>query len=122
MKIAANGSKAVDVPVSPDTGIMASTAIAASADGGCWVALAVNMMNDQVVKLSATGAVTLKAEGFAMPSGLAYDPKDQGCWVADTNLMNPAGGRIVKLSSSGQRVVDVEGFSLPKVVNVALMK
>lgn len=119
LKIAANGSKLVDVSVAPGIPLMTSTFISASSDGGCWVAVAVDMMNDQVIKLSADGTQAFKAEGFSMPSGLAFDPGDNGCWVADTNLMNPTGGKIVKLSASGQRVVDIAGFSMPKVVAVA---
>jgi len=123
LKIAADGSKLVDVSVVPENGlIMASTFISASSDGGCWVALTVNMMNDQVIKLSADGTITLKAEGFTMPSGLAFDPADNGCWVADTNLMDPNGGRIVKLSATGERAIDIPGFSLPKVVAVVSAK
>lgn len=122
LKIAADGSKLVDVPVAPGTRLMASTFISASSDGGCWIALAVDMVNDWVIKLSADGTQVLKVEGFNMPSGLAFDPGDQGCWVADTNLMDPTGGRIVKLSADGQRVTDIAGFSMPKVLAVALMK
>lgn len=123
LKIAADGSKLVNVSVKPKAGfMMASTFISASSDGGCWVALTIDMMNDQVIKLAADGTQTFKADGFSMPSGLAFDPRDNGCWVADFNMMNPTAGSIVKLSDSGQRVADIAGFSMPKVVAVALVK
>ena len=113
----------MDVPAAPGTPLMASTFISASSDGGCWVSVMVDMMNDQVIKLSADGTQAFKADGFSMPSGLAFDPRDNGCWVADTNMMDPAaGGRIVKLSANGQQMADIRGFSLPKVVAVASTK
>ena len=120
LKFSSDGKALVEASVLPPGGIvMASTSIAASNDGGCWAAIAVDMMNDQVLKFSADGKQILKAEGFSMPSGLAFDPADGGCWVADTNLMDPAGGKIVKLSSTGQRLVNIGGLTQPKVVMVA---
>ncbi len=122
LKIAADGSKLVDVSMAPETGLMASTFISASSDGGCWVALTIDLMNDQVVKLSADGTKAFSVEGFTMPSGLAFDPIDNGCWVADTNLMNPNGGKIVKLSATGERAIEIPGFYLPKVAVVVSTK
>ena len=123
LKIATDGSILVDVSVKPAAGfLMTSTFISASSDGGCWVALTIDMMNDEVIKLAADGTQTFKADGFSMPSGLAFDPRDNGCWVADFDMMNPTAGSIVKLSADGKRVADIAGFAMPKVVAVALMK
>ncbi len=119
LKLSSDGKILVEVSVAPATGLMASTCLTASSDGGCWVAIAIDMMNDKVIKLSADGKKVLEVPGFSMPSGLAFDPSDNGCWVADTNLMDPVGGRIVKLSSSGQELVNIGGLSQPKVVTVA---
>jgi len=121
LKFSPAGKILVEASLAPPTGIMASTCLAASNDGGCWAAIMVDMMNDQVLKLSADGKQVLKVEGFSMPSCLAFDPYDGGCWVADTNMMDTAnvGGRVVKLSSSGKRVIDIPGFTQPKAVAVA---
>ena len=90
-----------------------ATSLCMSLDGGVWVAVMVDMMNDVVIKLSADGKQILKIDGFQMPSGLASD-NDGGCWVADTN-----GSRIVKLSANGQIMTGVGGLTYPKVVSVA---
>jgi DNA-binding beta-propeller fold protein YncE len=66
------------------------------------------------VKLSADGKQTGSYAGFAMPSTVCFDPKDKGCWVADSN-----NGKIVKLSSTGQKVLNLSGFGQPKAVTVA---
>jgi len=47
---------------------------------------------------------------------VCFDPKDKGCWVADSN-----NGRIVKLSSTGQKVLNLGGFGQPKAVTVAYL-
>jgi len=95
------------------TAIM-STSLSASSDGGCWVAIMIDMTNDSVLKLSADLTQVMKVDGFSMPSGLAADPKDGGCWVADTN-----GGQIVKIAANGQKTPIIQGLSQPKVVAVA---
>jgi len=114
VKMSSDGQVLVEAATAAAGTAIMSTAVTASSDGGCWVAVMIDMMNDQVIKLSADGKPVLQAGGFAMPSGLSFDPKDNGCWVADTN-----GGRIVKLSSAGQEVVNIGGLSQPKVVMVA---
>ena len=95
------------------TAIM-STSLSASSDGGCWVAVMIDMMNDTVLKLSSDLTQVMKVDGFGMPSGLAADPNDGGCWVADTN-----GGQIVKIAANGQKTAVIQGLSQPKVVSVA---
>ena len=77
------------------------------------MAVMFDMMNDAVFKLDATGKQVLKVEGFAMPSGLAVDPKDGGCWVADTN-----NGQILKITTGGQKVSNIGGLSQPKAISV----
>lgn len=114
VKLSADGKVLVEAAAAPPGGAIMSTYLSASPDGGCWVAVMIDMMNDQVIKLSADGKEVLKISGFGMPSGLASDPRDGSCWVADTN-----GGRIVKISSGGQKVPILEGLSQPKVVAVA---
>jgi sugar lactone lactonase YvrE len=116
VKLSSDGSIVKETASADATGAIMSTAVTASSDGGCWVAIMVDMMNDQVIKVSADGQQTVKAGGFAMPSGLAFDPKDNGCWVADSN-----GGRIVKLSAAGQEIINIGGFSQPKTVTVAYL-
>ena len=102
-----------DLAVPTGTAIM-STSLSASKDGGCWVAIMVDMMNDSVIKFSANFTQEIKVDGFGMPSGLASDPTDGGCWVADTN-----GGQIVKIAANGQKTSVIQGLSQPKVVSVA---
>jgi DNA-binding beta-propeller fold protein YncE len=114
VKLSSDGKTLVKATAAPAGTAIMSTYVSASSDGGCWVAVMIDMMNDQVVKLSADGKQVLSVGGFSMPSGLASDPKDGGCWVADTN-----GGEIVKLSSSGQKVFNIGGLSQPKVVTMA---
>ena len=113
VKLSSDGKILVESSAAPAGSIM-SICLTASSDGGCWAAVMVDMMNDQVVKLSADGKQVLSVGGFGMPSGLAFDPKDNGCWVADTN-----NGQIVKLSADGQKIANIGGLSNPKVVTVA---
>ena len=115
-KLSSDGKILVEAAAATPGGAIMSTCVSASIDGGCWVGVMIDMMNDQVLKLSADGKQVLKAGGFGMPSGLASDPKDGGCWVADSN-----GGQIVKLSASGQRVAAIGGLAQPKVVAVAYL-
>jgi len=94
-----------------------ATSITACSDGGCWVSVIVDFTKpnqDVVVKITADGKQTATIAGFAMPSTVCFDPKDKGCWVADSN-----NGRIVKLSATGKRVLALEGFGQPKSVVVA---
>ncbi len=114
VKLSADGAILVETTAVPAGSAMMLTALSASLDGGCWVAVMVDTMNDSVVKLSAAGKQVLKVDGYAMPSGLAVDPRDGGCWVANTN-----GGQIVKLSAAGQTVASIGGLTYPKVVAVA---
>lgn len=119
IKLSADGKIAVQADLAPaDVILMASTSICATPDGGCWVGVMVDMMNDWVIKLSPAGKQTLKVDGFSMPSGLAADPKDGGCWVANTDMMNPAGGSVVKLAANGQKTVTIPGFYQPKALTV----
>jgi len=112
-KLSADGKILVQTtPAVASTSIM-STSLVASLDGGCWMAVMFDMMNDAVFKLDATGKQVLKVEGFAMPSGLAVDPKDGGCWVADTN-----NGQILKITSGGQKVSNISELTQPKVLAV----
>jgi len=114
VKLSADGKILLESATVPaDTAIM-STYLSASTDGGCWAAVMIDMANDQVIKFGADGKKVLSAGGFSMPSGLAVDHKDGGCWVADSN-----GSRFVKLSSSGAVVANITGLSQPKVVRVA---
>jgi DNA-binding beta-propeller fold protein YncE len=113
-KLSSDGKVLVKVAAAPAGSAIMSTAVSASPDGGCWVGVMIDMMNDQVLKLSTDGKEVLKVGGFSMPSGLASDPADGGCWVADTN-----GGQIVKLSSNGQKLTNIGGLTQPKVVAVA---
>jgi len=114
VKLSSDGKVLVATAAAPAGSAIMSTYVSASSDGGCWVAVMIDMMDDQVVKLSADGKQVLSVGGFSMPSGLAFDPRDNGCWVADSN-----NGQIVKLSSSGQKVTSIGGLSQPKVVTVA---
>ena len=114
VKLSSDGKILVKVTaLSAGPAIMA-TSLTASLDGGCWVAVMVDTMNDVVVKLSADGKEVKRVDGFQMPSGLAADPKDGGCWLANTNA-----GQIVKLSASGEIVTGIGGLTYPKVVAVA---
>lgn len=123
LKFSADGKIALETPLTPaDVTPMASTCISASADGGCWAGVMVDMMNDWVIKFSADGKQVLKAEGFSMPAGLAADPGDGGCWVTNTDMMNPAGGSIIKLSANGQRIITIPGLYQPKVVTIRPVK
>lgn len=112
VKLSTDGAVLAQASVSTGASIMATT-ITATNDGGCWVAVMVDTMNDVVLKLSSNGKQALSVSGFSMPNGLAFDPKDNGCWVADTNH-----GQIVKLSSSGQKLATIKGFDQPKAVTV----
>lgn len=114
VKLSSDGKILLSVDVIAAENAIMSTYVCASSDGGCWVSVMIDMMNDQVLKFSADGKKVLSVDGFSMPSGLAADPKDGGCWVADSNA-----GRIVKLSAGGQAVANIEGFTQPKVVMVA---
>lgn len=98
----------------PANSAIMSTSLSASSDGGCWVAVMIDMTNDVVLKLSADLTQVMKVEGFGMPSGLAADPNDGGCWVADTNS-----GQIVKIAANGQKTSILQGLSQPKVVAIA---
>ena len=116
-KLSPDGKPVTKVSVSPPGGATMATSVTACSDGGCWVALIIDFTKpnqDIVVKLSADGKQTVSVAGFAMPSTVCFDPKDKGCWVADSN-----NGRIVKLSSTGQKVVNLSGFGQPKAVTVA---
>ena len=114
VKLSSDGQILVEaIALSAGPAIMA-TSLTASLDGGCWVAVMVDTMNDAVVKLSADGKELLKVDGFQMPSGLASDPKDGGCWLANTNA-----SQVVKLSASGAIVTGIGGLTYPKVVAVA---
>jgi len=116
-KLSAEGKLLKKVSVAPPGGATMATSVSASSDGGCWVALIIDFTKpnqDIVVKLSADGKQTGSYAGFAMPSTVCFDPKDKGCWVADSN-----NGRIVKLSSTGQKVLNLGGFGQPKAVTVA---
>lgn len=114
VKLSSDGNVLVQTNANITGTAMMSTCLSAAPDGGCWIGVMIDTMNDQIVKFSADGKEALKAGGFGMPSGLAADPKDGGCWVADTN-----GGRIVKLSAAGQEVANIGGLTYPKVVAVA---
>ena len=115
VKLSSDGQILVEtIALSAGPAIM-GTSLTASLDGGCWVAVMVDTMNDAVVKLSADGKELLKVDGFQMPSGLASDPKDGGCWLANTNA-----SQVVKLSASGAIVTGIGGLTYPKVVAVAL--
>lgn len=117
VKLSADGKVLVKASVSPAGGATIATSISASSDGGCWVAIVVDFTKpnqDIVVKLSADGKLTGTYAGFAMPSTVCFDPKDKGCWVADSN-----NGKIVKLSATGQKVLNLTGFGQPKSVTVA---
>ncbi len=114
VKLSSDGQILVEaIALSAGPAIMA-TSLTASLDGGCWVAVMVDTMNDVVVKLSADGKEVLKVDGFQMPSFLASDPKDGGCWLANTNA-----GQVVKISASGQIATGVGSLTYPKVVAVA---
>lgn len=113
VKLSADGKTLVETVSTPPNSAIMSTAVAASTDGGCWVAVMIDMSNDQVIKFTADGKKALSAGGFSMPYGLAVDPKDGGCWVADSN-----GGKFVKLSSGGQAIINISGFTQPKIVKV----
>jgi len=114
VKLSSDGKVLAQAVVVPPESAIMSTYVSASSDGGCWVAVMIDMMNDQVLKLSADGKQVLSVGGFSMPSGLASDPRDGGCWVADTN-----NGQIIKLSSNGQKVLTIDGLTQPKAVAVA---
>jgi len=117
VKLSPDGKPIIKVSVSPPGGATMATSVSASSDGGCWVAIIVDftkLNQDIVIKLSADGKQTGSYTGFSMPSTVCFDPKDKGCWVADSN-----NGRIVKLSAAGQKVVNLSGFGQPKAVTVA---
>ncbi len=117
VKLSADGKILVKTSVSPAGGATIATSVSASSDGGCWVAIVVDFTRpnqDIVVKLSADGKLTGTYTGFAMPSTVCFDPKDKGCWVADSN-----NGKIVKLSATGQKVLNLTGFGQPKSVTIA---
>ena len=117
VKLSPDGKTLAKASVNPPGGATMATSVSASADGGCWVAIIVDFTKpnqDIVIKLSADGKQTGSYAGFAMPSTVCFDPKDNGCWVADSN-----NGRIVKLSATGQKVVNLSGFGQPKSVTVA---
>jgi DNA-binding beta-propeller fold protein YncE len=116
VKLSSDGKILLETAAVTSGSAIMSTCLSAASDGGCWVGVMIDMMNDQVVKLSANGKEVLRVDGFSMPSALAADPQDGGCWVADSN-----GGRIVKLSSGGQETVNIGGISQPKAVAVARM-
>lgn len=113
VKLSADGKVLVETVSTPPNSAIMSTCVAASIDGGCWTAVMIDMANDQVIKFTADGKKSLSAGGFSMPYGLAVDPKDGGCWVADSN-----GGKFVKLSSGGKAVANIGGLTQPKVVKV----
>ncbi len=113
VKLSADGAVLLETVAVPAGSAIMLTALSASLDGGCWVAVMVDTMNDSVVKLSADGKQALKIDGYAMPSGVAADPRDGGCWIANTN-----GGQITKLSATGQTVATIGGLTYPKVVAV----
>jgi DNA-binding beta-propeller fold protein YncE len=115
-KISPDGNVLKKTSVSPPGGATMATSITASSDGGCWVAIIVDFTQpnkDIVVKLSTDGKQTASIAGFAMPSTVCFDPKDKGCWVADSN-----NGQIVKLSATGQKILNLQGFGQPKAVIV----
>lgn len=117
VKLSADGKVLVKASVSPPGGATIATSVSASSDGGCWVSIVVDFTKpnqDIVVKLSADGKLTGTYAGFAMPSTVCFDPKDKGCWVADSN-----NGKIVKLSATGQKILNLTGFGQPKSVTVA---
>jgi DNA-binding beta-propeller fold protein YncE len=117
VKLSPDGKPLTKASVSPAGGATMATSVSASSDGGCWVAIIVDFTKpnqDIVMKLSSDGKQTGSYAGFAMPSTVCFDPKDKGCWVADSN-----NGRIVKLSPTGQKVVNLSGFGQPKAVTVA---
>lgn len=116
VKLSPDGQLLVNVSVAPPGGATMATCVSASTDGGCWISFIVDFMTpnkDIVMKVSADGKQTLTVSGFHMPSTVAFDPKDKGCWVADSN-----NGRIVKLSSTGQKILTLSGFGQPKAVTV----
>jgi len=117
VKISADGKVMKKTTVSIPGGATMATSITACSDGGCWVSVIVDFTKpnqDVVVKITADGKQTATIAGFAMPSTVCFDPKDKGCWVADSN-----NGRVVKLSATGKRVLALEGFGQPKSVVVA---
>jgi sugar lactone lactonase YvrE len=116
VKLSADGKLMHKAVISIPGGATMATSVTASDDGGCWVSVIVDFTKpnqDVVVKISADGKQTASIAGFAMPSTVCFDPKDKGCWVADSN-----NGRIVKLSSAGKRVLALDGFGQPKSVVV----
>jgi DNA-binding beta-propeller fold protein YncE len=117
VKLSADGNVLLKTSVTPTGGATMATSISASSDGGCWVAIIVDFTKpnaDIVMKLSSDGKQAGSYAGFAMPSTVCFDPKDKGCWVADSN-----NGKIVKLSPTGQKVLNLAGFGQPKAVTVA---
>jgi len=115
-KLSSDGNVITQASVSPAGGAIMATSVSASADGGCWVAVLVDFVTpnkDLVMKISTDGKLAKSVSGFHMPSTVAYDYKDKGCWVADSN-----NGRIVKLSAAGQKILDIKGFGQPKAVTV----
>jgi len=101
----------------PDGSAIMATCVVATPESGCWVGLMIDATaNDQVLKLSADGKQLLSVGGFGMPSSLAFDPKDNGCWVTDSN-----NGLVVKLSANGQKVMNIQGFNQPKPVAVGYL-
>lgn len=116
VKMSSEGNVLKKTSVSPPGGATMATSVTASSDGGCWVAIIVDFTKpnqDIVIKLSADGKQTASIAGFAMPSTVCFDPKDKGCWVADSN-----NGKIVKLSATGQKVLNLQGFGQPKAIVV----
>ncbi len=84
--------------------------------GECWVA---NRFADRVVRLSpdtpaAYNILTdtgshISLAGFNKPYGVAVNPTDGACWVADTGA-----GRVVKIAPDASRIIlSLTGFSNP---------
>jgi sugar lactone lactonase YvrE len=66
--------------------------VAATPDGGCWIA-----DREVVLRADAGGEITLTVGGFTGARAVAYNPRLDECWVADT-----LADRIVRVSADGE--------------------
>lgn len=84
--------------------------VAASPDGGAWVA---DWGGNSVVRLNGLLDRDLTVAGFDHPRAVAVDPSSGTCWVVAAY-----GGRVTKLASDGERLGWAGGLDFPKDIAI----
>jgi sugar lactone lactonase YvrE len=80
--------------------------VAATPDGGCWIA-----DRTRVLRVDSSGEIQATAGGFTGAGSIDYNPRTDECWVADS-----LADRVVRLSSEGERLTVLSDLTSPFVI------